>query len=147
MYNKTLHYNPIQQICKQLLQEIDCDFVGFAFQNSNGPEIRWHIAAGNLNEKYKLITLRYGKGIAGRVISTGRPITITDFPNDVVGKALENPIMLAEKLIFSFAVPVTCKGISKGVLLVGQRSSKRLSELDKKSVQKTAWTIEELLCR
>lgn len=145
MYNKILHYESLHQVCEHLHTEIDCDFVGFAFQNEKGPDIQWHIAAGNLNDKYKLITVRYGKGIAGRVISTGRPITIHDFPNNIMGKVLEYPIMLAEKLQYSFAVPVQYKGVAKGVLLVGQREIKPLSETERKAVHEVAQTIEKLI--
>ena len=52
------------------------------------------------------ITVRYGKGIAGKVISTGRPMTVEGFPNHISGKALEYPIMLAENLVAAFAVPI-----------------------------------------
>lgn len=143
MIDKIAHFELIQISCDKILQELNCDFVGFAFQNSKGPNIKWHIAAGNHNEKYKLITVRYGKGNAGRVISTGRPVTIQEFPNDIVGNALEYPIMLAEKLIFSFAVPIHYKGVSKGVLLVGQRTKRHLSNEEKSVVFQAAKDIEE----
>lgn len=145
MFNNTIHYEAILEICKGVLQRIDCDFVGFAFQNPIGPDIKWHVAAGNNNEKYKLISVRYGKGIAGRVISTGSPMTILDFPNDIIGKALEYPIMLAEKLISSYAVPITYNGVSKGVFLVGHRSSKDLTNEKKMVVQKAAQQIENMI--
>ena len=76
--------------------------MGLALQNSDGPDVKWHYAAGNSNNKYMKITVRYGKGIAGKVISTGRPMTVEGFPNDISGKALEYPIMLAEKLSSCF---------------------------------------------
>lgn len=143
MFDKIMHSESIQTICEQVLQDIHCDFVGFAFQNSKGPDIQWHIVAGNNSDKYKLISVRYGKGIAGRVISTGSAVTIEDFPNDILGKALEYPIMLAEKLRYSFAVPIHYKGVSKGVLLVGQRTKSRLSNEEKDVVQKAAKRIED----
>lgn len=145
MFDKTIHYDIIWKICTNVLHELGCDFVGFAFQNMNSPDIQWHIATGNKNDKYKRITVRYGKGIAGRVISTGTPITIEDFPQEIIGKALEYPIMLAEKLLYSFAVPIQLNGISKGVLLVGQRTNKPLTEPQKKAVLRAARMIEELI--
>lgn len=147
MFDKTSHSELIKIICEEVLHEMKCDFVGFAFQNSKGPDIRWHIVAGNQNDKYKLITVRYGKGNAGRVISTGRPVTIEDFPNDIIGKALEYPIMLAEKLRSSFAVPIHSKGVAKGVLLVGQRAKSSFSMEEKTAVQKAALKIEGLFNR
>lgn len=145
MIDKTKHTHSINHVCEKILNEIQCDFVGFAFQERVGPDIRWLVAAGNNNEKYKLISVRYGKGIAGRVISTGRPIIIEGFPNNILGKALEYPIMLAEKLVYSYAVPVNYKGVSKGVLLVGQRTNAPLSNVEQEIVQTAALTIEEIM--
>lgn len=144
MENSTM-YQPIVFVCEELRKEIGCDFVGLAFQNHVGPDIRWLFAAGNCNEKYKKITVRYGKGIAGRVISTGSPMSINDFPNNILGKALEYPIMLAEKLLYSYAVPIHHKGIPKGVLLVGRRNEQTISENEQVLVRETARKLEELL--
>lgn len=145
MFDKTIHYAAIMDICVKTLHEVNCDFVGFAFQNQIGPDIKWHVVAGNQNEKYKHITLRYGKGIAGRVISTGSPMTIEDFPHDILGKALEYPIMLAEKLIFAYAVPIHLNGVPKGVFLIGQRLRKGLSEEEKKVIIIQARSIEDTI--
>lgn len=135
----------IAHVCDELLIHIQCDFVGFAFQDQIGPNIRWLVAAGNRNDKYKRITVRYGKGIAGRVVSTDRPMMIADFPNNILGKTLEYPIMLAENLLHAYAVPIHLNGIAKGVLLVGERKSKCVLEEEQKKVQKAALEIEELM--
>ena len=113
MMDELTKYEPLFNICNKLHDELPCDFVGIAIQNENGPDVRWHFAVGNDNDKYKRITVRYGKGIAGRVISTGRPIEVADFPNDILGKALEYPIMLAEKLVSAYAVPINYPSYSK----------------------------------
>lgn len=134
----------IEDSCEQLLAEISCDFVGLAFQ-SDGTDVRWHYAAGNSNEKYKKITVRYGKGIAGRVISTGRTMTIVNFPHQIVGKALDFPIMLAENLLSAFAVPIHFKGIPKGVLLVGRRINQSFSQFEQNMVLQAAKRLEKKL--
>lgn len=133
------------QACNRLIQEINCDFVGLAIQNQKGPDIRWHYAAGNENEKYKRITVRYGKGIAGKVILTGSPMSINNFPENISGKATEYPIMLAEKLVTSYGVPILCKGSPKGVLLVGRRNASPFQETDQQIVQAVACDMVELL--
>lgn len=140
-------YNQIymKQACEQLQGTIECDFVGLAFQESKGPNIGWKIASGNSNDKYERITLRYGKGIAGRVISTGRPMEIKYFPQNILGKALEYPILLAEKLLYAYAVPILINGIPKGVLLVGFRSETCISDDEKKLVEKAAADIKKFL--
>ncbi|MGJ7919360.1 GAF domain-containing protein [Neobacillus sp. LXY-4] len=131
--------------CNGLKEQINCDFVGLAIQNQNGPDIRWHYAVGNLNDKYKRITVRYGKGIAGKVILTGSPMSIVHFPDQINGKAIEYPIMLAEKLISSFAVPIFYKNAPKGVLLVGKRSPYTFLEKEQQMVQEVASFMEEML--
>lgn len=143
--DNSVNNQQIVKVCESILTQISADFVGLALQNSEGPDIRWHFAAGNRNEKYKRISVRYGKGIAGKVISTGSPITINKFPEDISGKALEFPIMLAEKLVYAFAVPVFYKGAPRGVLLVGRRTEKPISENDKNTIRNVSKTLESLL--
>ncbi|UII57693.1 GAF domain-containing protein [Cytobacillus spongiae] len=145
MENQT-QYQFVIQACQQLLTEVKCDFVGLAFQHTNGPDIGWHFAVGNRNDKYKRIVVRYGKGIAGRVISTGRPMTVERFPSQILGKPNEYPIMLAEKLISSYAVPIfNQKGIPKGVLLIGQREAHLFNESQQSLVSQVANQIETFL--
>ncbi|HWO97193.1 MAG TPA: GAF domain-containing protein [Bacillus sp. (in: firmicutes)] len=138
-------YEEAGKICDQLLDDIGCDFVGLAIQNQIGPDIRWHYATGNRNDKFKRITVRYGKGIAGRVVSTGTSMMITDFPTAIYGKTTEYPIMLAEKLIASYAVPLFYNGVPKGVLLVGRRQNYSFPETEQKKVKQTARYLEEML--
>jgi nitrogen regulatory protein A len=135
----------VVDICDQLRNEIGADFVGLALQNENGPDVRWHYAAGNLNEKYKIITVRFGKGIAGRVISTGSEMTIEDFPHGIIGKATDYPITLAEKLISSYAVPLFFNGIPKGVLLAGNRVKHLFNDADQERVREAAQSLEQIL--
>lgn len=136
---------PVVQTCDSLIIQLNCEFVGFAIQNETGPDILWHYAAGNLNEKYKRITVRYGKGIAGKVISSGSSMMIENFPENIFGKAIEYPIMLAEKLVSSYAVPIFHKGSPKGVLLIGRRSVYRFSDNEQQMVQEAAKNLEEML--
>lgn len=135
----------IIHVCESILTKIAADFVGFALQNREGPDVRWHYAAGNSNDKYKKITVRYGKGIAGKVIATGSPITINHFPEKIHGKALEYPIMLAEKLVFAFAVPIFYKGAPKGVLLVGRRTNTPISKGEQNIVRQAALILEGMI--
>jgi nitrogen regulatory protein A len=135
----------VMDACDQLMGKLRCDFVGLALQAEDGPEVRWHYAIGNTNDKYKRITLRYGKGIAGKVIATGRPMTINQFPEHIQGKELEYPIMLAEKLIASFAMPIFKNGSPKGVLLLGQRKAYLFSEEDQRVTEETANMLGNLL--
>jgi nitrogen regulatory protein A len=135
----------VMEVCDQLLKEVGCDFVALALQNEVGPDVRWHYASGNVNDKYKRITVRFGKGIAGKVISSGSPMMMRDFPNDIYGKVTDHPIMLAEKLVSCYAVPLFFYASAKGVLLVGKRVSYSFPESEQGKVKRSAETLEQLL--
>jgi signal transduction protein with GAF and PtsI domain len=135
----------IQSLCENVKAECKADFVGVAFQTGKRKKICWHYAAGNRNEKFRRMEVRYGKGMAGRVIATGRPVFIPSFPHDLHGKAVDYPIMLAEQLVCARAVPVYASGIPKGVLLIGRRTSQLFSARENEVVQKAAENLERLL--
>jgi nitrogen regulatory protein A len=135
----------VMEVCDQLRMEVGCDFVALALQNEVGPDVRWHYASGNVNDKYRRITVRFGKGIAGKIISSGSPMMMSDFPKDIYGKVTDHPIMLAEKLISCYAVPLFFNGSPKGVLLVGKRVSYTFSENEQEKVKESGDTLEQLL--
>lgn len=132
----------MEKVCQAILAKLDADFAGIALQNRLSPDVQWHHAAGNRNEKYKRITVRYGKGIAGKVISTGSPIIISHFPEGITGKVLEYPIMLAEGLLHAYAAPIYYKGKPKGVLLVGRRGRAPMTEQEQHMVNQEVKKIE-----
>lgn len=135
----------VSKVCDLLLKRVGCEFVALALQNEIGPDVRWHYASGNLNDKYKRITVRFGKGIAGKVISSGSPMMMVDFPNDIYGKVTDHPIMLAEKLVSCYAVPLFFNGSPKGVLLVGKRERYTFPEDDQEMVKDAAEELEQIL--
>jgi nitrogen regulatory protein A len=135
----------VSEVCNQLKKATGCEFVALALQNEVGPDVRWHYAIGNLNDKYKRITVRFGKGIAGKIISSGSPMEMVDFPNDILGKVTDHPIMLAEKLISTYAVPLFFNAVPKGVLLVGKREKHHFSEKSQELVKQSAHLLEQIL--
>jgi nitrogen regulatory protein A len=135
----------VNEVCEALKKRIGCEFVALALQNEVGPDVRWHYASGNLNDKYKRITVRFGKGVAGKIISSGSPMMLIDFPNDIYGKVTDHPIMLAEKLVSCYAVPIFFNSLPKGVLLVGKREIYTFSEDDQEMVQDAALELEQIL--
>ncbi|NRD78046.1 GAF domain-containing protein [Bacillus sp. BRMEA1] len=135
----------VMEVCERLKAKIRCDFVGLAFQNEAGPDVRWHYAAGNMNDKYKRIIVRFGKGIAGKVISSGCPLMMTNFPHDIHGKMTDYPIALAEKLVSVYAVPLFLPTVPKGVLLIGNRASYLFTGEEQETVNDAAKALEQLL--
>jgi nitrogen regulatory protein A len=133
------------KVCDSLMAEVSCEFVALALQNEVGPDVRWHYAAGNLNDKYKRITVRFGKGIAGKIISTGSPMMMSDFPTGIMGKVTDYPIMLAEKLVSTYAVPLSFNAVPKGVLLIGNRKASTFTEMAQQHVRESAQALEQIL--
>ncbi|WP_226035902.1 GAF domain-containing protein [Aquibacillus saliphilus] len=131
--------------CDQLKENMPCDFSGIALQKYGEMDVVWPYVSGNRNEKYKYITVRYGKGIAGKVISSGSSMTIASFPNDIIGKSTEYPIMLAEKIISAYACPLIWKGVPKGALLIGFRDPHTFNQDNYQKVKQTAEKVESLL--
>lgn len=138
--------NPaVLEICDKLMQSVGCDFVALAIQDEAGPDVRWYYAAGNLNDKYERISVRFGKGIAGKVISTGSSLTLDHFPQNIYGKVTDYPIMLAEKLVSCYAVPLVFNSMPKGVLLVGKRVPYVFEEEEQQQVNKSGQRLEAVL--
>ncbi|EKN66097.1 hypothetical protein BABA_16842 [Neobacillus bataviensis LMG 21833] len=135
----------VTEMCSIVMAAANSEFVALAIQNESGPDVRWHYAAGNLNDKYKRITVRFGKGIAGKVISSGSPMMMTNFPHDILGKVTDFPIALAEKLVSSYAVPIFFNAVPKGVLLVGKREKYSFTEEEQEAVKDSALSLEQIL--
>lgn len=137
--------NVFVQMCEELRESLNCDFTGIALQNSDGTEIRWPFVSGNINEKYKYITVRFEKGIAGKVIASGDVISIPSFPENISGKSTDYPIMLAERLVSVVAVPLKKKEVTKGMLMAGFRNAHHFTEGDRMRIQAAALKIEKQL--
>ena len=105
------------------------DFAGLALPTEDhvGMKIKWRYVSGNLNNRYQRIVLRNGRGIAGNVMKTGKPMTIANTNQDEIQQSLFNfPILLSEQLTALIAIPLWHNHRVKGVLLFGQRNDKPL---------------------
>ncbi|MBB6454033.1 GAF domain-containing protein [Salirhabdus euzebyi] len=131
--------------CSELRENLSCDFTGVALQQQIGIDVNWPFVCGNRNEKYKHLLVRYGKGIAGKVIASGSPMTINSFPENILGKTTDYPIMIAEKLISAYAVPLFWEGKPKGALLIGYRSKHNFTTEEINTVRDGAKKVEALL--
>jgi nitrogen regulatory protein A len=105
----------------QLRSLTSCDFAALAWTDETTHMIRWKYASGNRNDRYKRIILRPGRGIAGQVTVTGRPMIMDSFSIRNGDDPREFPILLAEGLKSVLAAPVVINGKVLGVLLIGCR--------------------------
>ena len=109
----------------QLKDRYQFDLVSLALTQSVEDQfvLKWKYAAGNLNDRYKRITLYSGKGIAGIVFKTGKSLVIENIHKEIHGKDLFNyPIVMSESLQSIGAIPLWANHRVEGVLLVGYRN-------------------------
>jgi len=118
-----------QSILDSIRIEEGFDFAAIAFyeQESDISPIKWCYASGNLNNRYKLIVLRKGKGLAGNVMKTGKRMVIENVAQLLSSQEQHKyPIVLCELLTAMVAIPLWYEKKVYGVLLLGQRNQQPL---------------------
>lgn len=91
--------------------------------------IKWKYASGNLNDRFKQVVLRSGKGVPGIVFKTGKPIFIPSVDEYIQADSLFNyPIINLEKLRSLVAVPLWNDQRVAGVLLGGFRDEQQVTK-------------------
>ncbi|QLK86745.1 nitrate respiration regulation accessory nitrate sensor NreA [Staphylococcus sp. 17KM0847] len=123
-----------QKELDRLRHKYQFDFAGIALPTEDhvGTKIKWRYVSGNLNERYRRIELRYGRGVAGNVMKTGKSMIIHDANEEQIQSALFNyPILISEQLTSIVAIPLWHNHRVKGVLLFGQREGVPLPQVAK----------------
>lgn len=116
---------------EKLRDRFQFDFVSLALVQPAEDRfvLTWQYASGNMNDRYKRIVLHSGKGIAGIVFKTGKPMLIQNVNTDIESRDLFNyPIIVAEQLKSLGAIPLWEAARVQGVLLVGYRAENRLTQ-------------------
>lgn len=134
----------VRRMLERLKQDTETDFLALALYDPEQHEIRWRIAYGASSERYKAIAIRVGKGIAGDVMLSGRPLTVRNFPEDVTSDPMEYPIMIIEKLISCYVAPIKGDGAAFGALMAADRYGRVYGQSLKDAVSRTALSIGKL---
>lgn len=119
-----------QQELEAIRQSYGYDFLALALVEPAEEQyvIRWKYAAGNRNERFRRIVLKSGKGIAGIVFKTGKPVFISSVREYVGAASLFNyPIVQSEKLQSLGAIPLWNEARVAGVLLGGFREEGKMT--------------------
>ncbi|MBM7660105.1 transcriptional regulator with GAF, ATPase, and Fis domain [Bacillus mesophilus] len=116
--------------CQEIYQALHVDFTGIACYEGTNKEFRWKYVAGNRSSKWKRMTIRFGKGMAGKVYQTGSRVVY----DSSIDEAIDFPIVLAEKLERAIAFPIFLKQDVWGVLLLGFRKPYDLSKLNQEAI-------------
>ena len=124
-------YGDYQTLIEQIRSAANFDLVAIALFEpaENQHVLKWKYASGNLNDRFKKVVLQTGKGIAGMVFKTGKPLLIRDTAEFADSKNLFNyPILTFERLKSLGAVTLWHNGRVAGVLLAGFRESGLMTE-------------------
>lgn len=116
-----------EQAIKKVKEQFDFDFVALALVQPAQLRfvLKWEYVLGNQSERYKRIILQTGKGIAGTVFKTGKPLRMSNVEKELSKIDLFNyPIIVAEKLTSFGAIPLFKEGRVEGVLLVAFRDER-----------------------
>ncbi|AXI01000.1 GAF domain-containing protein [Sporosarcina sp. PTS2304] len=132
-----------QAAIDQLKERLEADFIGLALVDLNKyyHELKWRYVAGNSNLRYRKIVLSSGKGVAGLVFKTGKPVLVEDAEELMESRDLYNyPIVVFEKLKSFGAIPLFHDDHVQGVLLVGYRQPKKMTIEKFEQVKETIGT-------
>ncbi|WP_313890881.1 GAF domain-containing protein [Psychrobacillus sp.] len=120
-----------QQIISSIKEKYELDLVTLAFIQPAQLEyvLTWQFAVGNINNRLKRIVLQSGKGIAGSVFKSGKPILVKNVTTKYPVKDLFNfPIIVSEKIKSFCALPLYKNNKVQGVILLGFRREDAMTE-------------------
>lgn len=123
--------NNFQQVITTIREKYDLDLVTLAFIQPAQFEyvLTWQFSVGNINNRLKRIVLQSGKGIAGLVFKTGKPIMVKNVTTQYAKRDLFNfPIIVSEKLKSFCAIPLYSKNKVQGVILLGFRAENEMTD-------------------
>ncbi|PNZ70313.1 GAF domain-containing protein [Staphylococcus croceilyticus] len=122
------------------------DFAGVALYeySSTSSPIKWRYVSGSLNDRYKLIILRKGRGLAGMVMKTGKRMVMSQVSETLTPEEkIKYPILISEELTAVIAIPLCHNQQVYGVLLLGQRDEKPLPSDRNLNISGKLWAFTE----
>ena len=108
---------------RQVRECFGFDFVGIAtVLESRRQLLTWVCATGSKNTDYRRIVLEPGKGVAGGVFQSGRPMIIQNAVKDLSPRQrVEHPIIISEELVSLLALPLWRESRVGGILMMAYR--------------------------
>ncbi|WP_040226208.1 GAF domain-containing protein [Bhargavaea cecembensis] len=133
-----------QTLVDGLRERFGFDFCALALEEDSLSQyaIKWRVASGNLNGRYRRIVLKKGRGVAGTVFKTGKPILVQSIDPDRHAIGLfDYPIVASERLTSCGAVPLWNGGRISGVLLGGFRDGR--AEVTEDQIRELLYVLPE----
>lgn len=119
-----------EQAIQKIKEQFQFDFVALALVQSVQFHfvLKWEYVLGNRSMRYKRIILQKGKGIAGNVFKTGKPMLMTNVETELSkGDLFNYPIVVAEGLTSFGATPLYREGRVEAVLLAAFRNTRKMT--------------------
>jgi K+-sensing histidine kinase KdpD len=109
----------VAERCRALLC---CEVAGFAMLEEHTKTIVWRAMSGCQTETYRRVTYEDRAGVAGRAMTSGKPVIVHDFLTDRGIDPNEFPISFAEGLRSVLGVPLEIDKRARGCLMIGYRT-------------------------
>lgn len=113
--------NSLLEELRRVQAEIGCDFCSLGLLEGYDRNLKWKLAAGNVNDRFLAIAERPGRGFSGSVLKVGRPMQMNVQELIASRQLHEYAILLAENLRSAYAIPLIIGSQVMGVLLAGER--------------------------
>lgn len=104
------------------------DAAGLALADGSSQDIRWTVFVGGGEEAFRQSRLRFGQGVAGRVVATGTPLAVEDAAGETGTQSDAYPVLTAEGFRAALAVPLRRGDRTRGALMVAYRTPRRFAE-------------------
>lgn len=127
--NERSPFNYMKEL-QELMDSFNFDFVALALVQPVERHFvhKWEYALGNQSERFRRITLKPGKGIAGNVFKTGKGMLVQDVEETIPPSELFNyPVIATEELKSFGAIPLYQYNRVQGVLLGAYRDGKKMT--------------------
>jgi GAF domain-containing protein/CheY-like chemotaxis protein len=109
-----------------------------AVRTPDDPEVRLRHAIGIRYPGLRQVVLKPGKGVGGRVLSTGRPFRTDDYTRDTRFTTDYLREAQAEGIVADLAVPIRSQDEIHGVLYVSNRSARPFTDNDEAILRRLA---------
>jgi len=122
----------LQLVAERSRELLRGELAGVALLDERSGNIAWPAMSGARTDTHLHALYPADGGIAGRAITTHRPVVINDVLLDATLTPATNPISFAEGIRAILAVPLDISERARGCVMIGYRSPRRFSaqELD-----------------
>ena len=111
----------IEDVCLELLNKTEASTIMIALMDEQTNHLQWRYAIKPMNERYRRMHIGYGKGVAGKVMQTGR-VWSCERREQLPLSLGKYPIVISEQLQSFVAIPLETNRLFGAVLLIGYRA-------------------------